>query len=125
MSGDEREIQPAPPPAPDCPGIISSNLSESESSFNGLSKQEQSRLIILSERYVVVESARENNRHREEKGRQNLALASLIAFVVIVLSAFAYSGMTKDQILSEKVINTMLGVFGGGGAAVAFVRKQS
>lgn len=72
------------------------------------------------------EEEREKHRHSEEKGRQSIIFASLAAVTVVFLSSFVYSGVTGKEGLSEKVIDTMLGVLGGGGAvAVAVASKRN
>ena len=125
MSGNNGDVPPSFSALPKYPGIIASNLSCFRSSFEGLSEQEQSQLLVILDRYVGYESNCESNRHKEEKGRQNLALASLLLVLAIVVSAFIYSAVTEDSTLAEKVIDTMIGILGGGGAAVAFVKKQA
>lgn len=124
MNGDNRDFSSVPPPFIESPGMTLSDESNGKPSFEELPEKEQDRRLILAERYTNIEIDRENNRHREEAGRQYLGFASLVSVVVIVLSAFTYAGMTRDNSLSEKVIDTMIGVLGGGGAAVAFVKKQ-
>jgi hypothetical protein len=132
VSDDKREGGALPPTPPDLPGIVLSDLSNLRSPFDGMGGEEQDRLVNLMERYIALEETKENNKLSEannqrdiEKGRQGLALAALASVVIIVLSCLGYAGMTKDNTLPEKVIATMIGVLGGGGAAVAFVKKSS
>lgn len=124
------------PPRPDTPNIILSQISNSESSMANLAEYDPGRLIGIAEehnrqlgdyfkRRNELNRECERNRHKEEKGRQNIVFASLGAVIVIVVSAFVYSGFTKDNNLSEKVLDSLLGVLGGSGAAALVMKRKS
>lgn len=128
----ENQTNPvAPPSPPNMPGIIRQDLSNVRSSFDGLSEREQERMVGLMERYIALEEAKERNRHLEAmnkqnvgRGRQKLALASLFSVVIIVFSCFWYARSAEDNSLAEQVLAAMVGLLGGGSAAVAFLRDS-
>jgi hypothetical protein len=133
---DEEGAFPEFPPRPDTPNIILSQISSSESSMADLAKYDPGRLIGIAEehnrqlgdyfkRRNDFDHKREENRHKEEKGRQSIVFASLGVVVAIVVSAFLYSGLTKDNKLSEKVLDSLLGVLGGSGAAALVIKRKS
>ncbi len=76
-----------------------------------------------SNRHREVEAA-EQNRHKEEIGRQKTYRLVMLFIAAIVASCFLYSGLSKDKVVSEKVISTLTALMAGAGGATVLQRKQ-
>ncbi|NEQ53606.1 MAG: hypothetical protein F6K11_26310 [Leptolyngbya sp. SIO3F4] len=131
MTGEGR--LPEPPEPDNIPGAALSRLSPSQ--YQDLLRQVgPDKLLEIAENYSIridereterlkLESKKEDHRHEEEMGRQRLAITGLIIAVIIVISSFFYSGITEDKSISEKVLNILLGVLGGGGAVTVLTKN--
>ena len=122
------------PPAPDASGINVTEVSISPEHINALVQEPELLAQFLSEyntqlnsieaKKLTLAATKEGNRHNEEIGRQRITFAILGGILIVVLSSFLYSGLTKDKDMPKEVINMFLAAIGGGGAAVVLVRRR-
>ncbi|MFG6095697.1 hypothetical protein SPB21_10615 [Leptothoe sp. ISB3NOV94-8A] len=122
------------PPEPDTSDISVTKAPISHEDIEVL-RQEPARLAQFLEEYstqlnsievkkLSLAVTKEDNRHREEIGRQRITFAILGVILTVVLSSLLYSGITKDNDMPKTIINMLLAAIGGGGAVVLARRHE-
>ena len=67
----------------------------------------------------------EGNRHQQRLARESTTRIGIVAVVGIVGIAFSYAITTGDASLAEKIVNTVVGAFGGVGIGVVLAPKKN
>ncbi|EKU99903.1 hypothetical protein Lepto7375DRAFT_1989 [Leptolyngbya sp. PCC 7375] len=131
MTPNDRDPQP---PEPDSSDISLTKASISREDIEVLSREPALLAQFLTKHNTQLNSieieklslavTKEDNRHREEIGRQRITFAILGMILTVVLSSLLYSGITKDNDMPKTIINMLLAAIGGGGAVVLARRHE-